>query len=93
MGSFFSLLPPCVCQSIEEKKLQGPPDPRQRFNDMNLLVRRELTFEWRRTKAERSCFKHHPPERRPTAIHPGIHNIPAASKCCNITNTIPQVEK
>ena len=92
MSSFLSLLPPRVCQSVEEKELQGPPDRRQGFLDLNLLIRREITREWRGAKTECSSFKHHPPQRRPTAIHPSIHNIPAASKFRNITNAIPRAE-
>jgi len=92
MSSFISVLPPRVCQSMEEKELQGPPDPRQRFLDMNLLIRREITLKWRGAKAECPGFKHHPPQRRPTAIHPSVHNIPATSKCWTITKAIPWAE-
>ena len=89
MSSFLSLLPPRVCQSVEEKEFQGPPERRQIFLDMNLLIKREITLKCRRAKTECLSFKHHPPQRRPTAIHPSIHNIPAASKLSNITKYIP----
>jgi hypothetical protein len=92
MSSFLSWLPPRVCQSVEEKELQGPPDRPQGSLDLNLLIRKEITREWRGAKTECPSFKHHPPQRRPTTIHPSIHNIPATSKYRKITNPIPQTE-
>ena len=91
MSGFLSLLPPRVCQAVEEKKLQGPPDRRQRLFDLNLLIRREITHEWRGPKTQCPSFKHHPPQRRPTAIHTSIHNIPATSYR-NVTKVVPRAE-
>ena len=87
MSRLFSIVTPRVCQSIEETKLKRPPNARQRFLDFDLLVTRELTFEWFCAKTERPRLKHHPPQRRSTTIHPGVMHIPASSTCKAMTNS------
>ena len=93
MSCLFSIVTPRVCQSIEETKLKRPPDPRQRFDDIDLLARREITLEWFCAKTERPCLQHHPPQRRSTTIHLGVLHIPASSKCKDMTNPNYQVDR
>ena len=93
MSSFLSFLSSRVCQSIKEKELQGPPERRQRFLDLDLLIGREITLEWGRMKTESPRFKHHPPQRRPPAIHLGVVNVPASSENEYITNGIPPTKR
>ena len=52
MSSPLSLLPPRVCQPLEEKELKGPPDPRQGFLGLNLLARSKLSLKSCRAKSE-----------------------------------------
>ena len=87
MSRLFSIITPRVCQSIEETKLERPPNTRQRFLDFDLLVTRELTLEWFCAKTKRPRLKHHPPQRRSTTIHPGVMCIPASSTCKDMTNS------
>ena len=93
MSRLFSIVTPCVCQSIEETKLKRPPSPRQRFDDIDLLARREITLEWFCAKTKRPRLQHHPPQRRSTTIHLGVLHIPASSKFKDITNPNHQVDR
>ena len=93
MGRLFSIVSTRVCQSIEKTKLKRPPDPCQRFDDIDLLVRRELTLEWFCAKTERPRLQHHPPQRRSTTIHLGVLHIPASSRCKDTANSNRQVDR
>lgn len=93
MSSLLSTFPPGERQSLEGNDFKDPPAPRQRFLELNLLIRRELTLELGHAKTNCLRFENHPPERWPATIHPSIRDVSAPSEYWNITNSISYARK